>query len=61
MPTIRWDPFRDLLSLQERMNKLFEESLVRTTGRKTELSEGAWEPPVDILERKEEILLKAEM
>lgn len=26
----RWDPLRDLLSLQERMNRLFEESLVRT-------------------------------
>ena len=26
----RWDPLRDLLSLQERMNRLFEESLART-------------------------------
>jgi len=28
MSIIKWDPFRDLLSLQERMNKLFEESLL---------------------------------
>lgn len=61
MGGIRWDPFRDLLSLQERMNKLFEESMGRTTGRTSELSEWDWEPLVDILEQKGEILLKAEM
>jgi hypothetical protein len=26
MAIVRWEPFRDLLSLQERMNRLFDES-----------------------------------
>jgi len=24
MAVVKWDPFRDLLSIQDRMNKLFE-------------------------------------
>jgi len=61
MPPIRWDPFRDLLSLQERMNKLFEDSLVRSTSQLGDASEGAWTPVVDILEKDDAILLKAEL
>ena len=49
MPPIRWDPFRDLLSLQERMNKLFEDSLVRSTSKLGEISQGTWTPVIDIL------------
>ena len=30
MSTRRWDPLRDLLSLQEKMNRLFEDSLAAT-------------------------------
>ena len=26
MAIVRWEPFRDLVSLQERMNRLFDES-----------------------------------
>ncbi len=61
MSSVRWDPFRDLLSLQERMNNLFEESLGRSPDISTELSEGTWSPPVDILEKIDEIVLKAEV
>lgn len=61
MSSVRWDPFRDLLSLQERMNNLFEESLGRTTDSSTRVTEGTWSPPVDILEKEDEIILKAEV
>ncbi len=61
MPPIRWDPFRDLLSLQERMNKLFEDSLVRSTSKLGEISQGTWTPVVDILEKEDAIILKAEL
>ncbi len=61
MAVIRWnDPFRDLAALQERMNRVFEESLAR--GRHEEdLSTGTWAPPVDIFETKEKVVLKAEL
>jgi len=61
MSPIRWDPFRDLLSLQERMNKLFEDSLVRSTGKLGEAAQSTWTPVVDILEQDEAIILKAEL
>ncbi len=61
MAPIRWDPFRDLLSLQERMNKLFEDSMVRTASRAGETSQSTWTPAVDILEKEAEIILKAEL
>ena len=61
MSSVRWDPFRDLLSLQERMNNLFEESLGRSTDQPAKTTEGAWSPAVDILEKTDEIVLKAEV
>lgn len=61
MALIRWDPFRDLLSLQERMNKLFEDSLVRPPGLPAETAQSTWTPAVDILEKDDEIILKAEL
>ena len=33
MSLTRWDPFREMLSLREAMDRLFEESFVRPTGR----------------------------
>ena len=61
MAIIRWDPFRDLLSLQERMNKLFEDNLARSPGPPGEPAQSTWTPAVDILEKDDEIILKAEL
>lgn len=58
MTLVRWDPFRDLLGLQDRMNRLFSDTLVRTTG---EDATGAWVPPVDIFEDGENLVLQAEI
>ena len=54
-----WDPFKDLLSLQERMNQLFEESLARRTGQRPQLEQ--WHPPVDIIETDDSLILTAEV
>jgi HSP20 family protein len=63
MAIVRWEPFRDLLSLQERMNRLFDESY-RGTGR-GETDEwalgGSWAPVVDIYEQDGNIVMKAEL
>lgn len=61
MSIIKWDPFRDLLSLQERMNKLFEESLLQTGKERHDISIAGWSPSVDVMESDEEIVLKAEL
>ncbi|MDQ7837587.1 MAG: Hsp20/alpha crystallin family protein [Thermodesulfobacteriota bacterium] len=60
MPIVKWEPFRDLLSLQDRMNRLFEESLGRT-GKREELIQGSWAPPVDIYETAEAIVIQADL
>ena len=60
MAVIRWDPFRDLNVLQERMNRLFEDA-----GRGLRTDEPAsttlWSPAVDIYETESEIVVKAEV
>jgi len=61
MALIRWDPFRDLLTLQDRMDRLFEESLSRNRVFEQSLASGVWSPAVDIYETTDEIVLKAEL
>jgi HSP20 family protein len=61
MAIVRWEPFRDLMSLQERMNRLFDESVGRLRGADDSLDSGAWSPAVDIYETEHDIVLKAEL
>jgi len=62
MAIMRWEPFRDLLSLQERMNRLFEESARGASrGHEEDWVMGAWAPAVDIYEKGTDVVLKAEL
>jgi HSP20 family protein len=56
----RWDPFRELSALQNRMNRLFEEQQYGG-GREESLTAGAFVPPVDIYEDEHSIQLKLEV
>jgi len=58
MVVTRWEPLKDLMVLQERMNKLFDETFSRGA---QDVDVGAWSPPVDILEQGDEIILKMEI
>ena len=55
----RFDPLQDLLSLQERMNRLFEVSLSRLD--QPALPTGAWTPPSDVLETRDSFLVQVEL
>ena len=62
MALVRWRPFRDLVSIQDEMNRLFNDFFGRVPSRfDTELSQSEWSPSVDISETKDEIMVKAEM
>src|SRR5512140_2800792 len=63
MAVIRWnDPFRELVTLQERMNRIFDDTLSRSSGhREEDAFAGTWTPPVDILETKDKLILRAEL
>jgi HSP20 family protein len=60
MTLIRWDPVGSLVSLQERMNRLFEES-VRPENSIGAGAGGAWTPAVDIYETDRDIVISAEL
>ena len=60
MAVIRWDPFRDLNSLQDRMNRLFEDAN-RGSRPEDASSTTAWSPAVDIHETDVEIVVQAEL
>ncbi|MFZ0633140.1 MAG: Hsp20/alpha crystallin family protein [Acidobacteriaceae bacterium] len=60
MAITRWDPFRDVLALQHRMNSLFQD-YNRTQGEGDVLSTAAFVPPVDIYEDEHTIVLKLEV
>lgn len=55
-----WEPFRDLMSLQDKMNRLFEESAGREDRRKDVL-QGRWVPPVDVYETADAVVMQAEL
>jgi len=59
----RWDPFRDLLRLQDRVNRLFDESLARsgTADGAHESTRPAWQPPVDLFEAADRYVVRADL
>lgn len=59
MNIIKYDPFRDLRSLQDEMNRLFSSNFPRISGQE-EMSTG-WSPSVDIYESENKLVLEAEL
>jgi len=55
----KWEPFRELMAMQDRMTRLIDETLSRVM--KEEVGKGVWSPPVDILERGDEVVLKMDL
>jgi len=49
MAIIRWDPFRDMMTLREKMNRLFEDAAT-ARGDERDMISGSWSPSVDIYE-----------
>lgn len=60
MSITRYDPFRDLKTLQDEVNRLFSTNFSRGFGDEG-IARGAWTPNVDIFENKDEIVLEAEL
>ncbi|UCG08389.1 MAG: Hsp20/alpha crystallin family protein [Desulfobacterales bacterium] len=61
MTIVRWDPFKDVAALQDRINRLFNESFGQTRDLDDDLKACAWRPAVDIYETESELVLKAEL
>ena len=63
MAIVRWSPFRDgfrdMVGLQDEVNRLFE-TFAKPNDSQS-LIEGTWAPSVDIHENKDEIVIDAEL
>lgn len=61
MTMVRFDPFRDMATLQDRMNRIFADAYNRR-GEDDLNARGAWVPAVDIYETdNHELVLKVEL
>src|SRR6266699_3834624 len=54
----RWEPFRGVVTLQDHINRLFED-LVGRGGEESLLA--AWSPAVDVYETEHELVVKADL
>ena len=61
MAVIRWTPFRELSTVQDRVNRLFEDAMKSPFRADEGLASAAWAPAVDIYETDKEIVMKAEL
>jgi HSP20 family protein len=66
MAITRWRPFRDVLSIQDEMNRLFDDFFGHSAGSigpvtRQEWTEGVWTPSVDVSETKDNVIIKAEI
>ncbi len=55
MSIVRFDPFRDITSFREDMNRLFARTFGESGGTQT------WAPAVDVFDTKDAVVLKAEL
>src|SRR5215813_7819723 len=60
MNLMRWEPYREIATLQDRLNRAFGSAFGRSE-REDEMSLAAWAPPVDIAEEKDRIVITAEL
>lgn len=60
MDIVKWDPFTDVVSIRDEIDRLFDGFFGRMPSRKPML-EGVWAPLIDMEETNEEVLVKAEL
>lgn len=59
MNIVRWEPFREMTSLRDAMDRLFEDSFVRVP--RLWPASGTWELPVDMHQTADELVVKASL
>ena len=59
MAIVKYNPFKELRTMQDQMNRMLDVAWNREFGE--ELKEGVWQPPVDIYEDEHSVVIKAEV
>jgi HSP20 family protein len=58
MAVSRWDPFRDLMSIQNELNRLFGRTYAGSEGGP---SSGSWMPALDVFETQDKFVVTVEL
>jgi HSP20 family protein len=62
MAIVRWEPFRDLVAVQSRLNRIFDEAFQGSPRTEEDWALGGqWAPSVDIFEHEGNLVLRAEL
>ncbi len=61
MELVKWNPMKDMFSLRNRINAMFDDFFYPTTRSEGDWGLSSWEPRVDIYDDKDNIVIKAEM
>jgi HSP20 family protein len=62
MAIVRWDPFRDLMNLQDEVNRLFRRSFFRGTEVPASVETAAtWAPAIDMYEDDDRLTVEVEL
>ena len=61
MPIVKWDPVKDVETLQSRINRMFEDCFGHTCDPADETGACAWKPAVDIYETESGIVFDADL
>jgi len=61
MTVFRWNSLQDLFAIQEKVNRLFEETIHRSEFPDDGLEAALWSPAADVFESHEEIALHIEL
>jgi len=61
MNLIKWDPFRELEDVSNRLNRIFGRSTARAESGQEMLAVADWSPSIDISETDAAYLIKAEI
>jgi HSP20 family protein len=59
MAIVKYNPFRELRTMQDQMNRMLDMAWNSEFGE--DLKDGVWQPPVDIYEDENSVVIKAEI
>ena len=61
MNLVRWSPWREMTTLQNRFNRMFDDPFFRVGRLDVDASMGMWNPTVDLYEKDDNFVIKAEL
>lgn len=61
MAIVRWEPFRNAVSLQDRINRMFDDVFSKMDTDMESTAMGAWKPAADIYETEDAVVIETEL